>query len=128
MWSEPLEPWGIGDWSRTLTRRLTVVILAGGTRGPPRRSEASRHQIADGNRSRLRARPNLGPLGLVGAFGRLVVGQRLPRVDVTEGRMRRREFARRLHAEALGEHRGERLHLHLAEARERVQIGVQGVS
>ena len=65
------------------------------------------------------------PLGLVLALGRLVVGERLRRVDVAERRMPRDELARGLDAEALGEHGPERLDLHLAEAGQRGDVGAE---
>ena len=46
----------------------------------------------------------------------LVIGQRLRRIDVAQGRMRRHQLASGLDVEALGEDRAERLDLHLAEA------------
>ena len=71
--------------------------------------------------------------GLVGALRRLVLGQRLGRVDVAEHRVVRDERLRHRVAVAPREHRRERLHLHLAEARQRLdpplQVGgVRGVA
>src|SRR5919197_3747817 len=53
------------------------------------------------------------------ALLRLVLLERLRRIDVAERRMIRDEVLRGVDAEALREHRAERLDLHLAEARER---------
>src|SRR3954465_452098 len=70
----------------------------------------------------------LGPLRLVHLLGRLVVGQRLRGVHVSERGVPGDEVLGRLDAEALGEHRAERLDLHLAEARQRREVGAQLVA
>src|SRR3954470_20761383 len=57
------------------------------------------------------------PLSLVFALLRLVVGERLGRIDVAERRVPWHEVLRGLDAEPLREHRSERLDLHLAEPR-----------
>src|SRR5437763_1393113 len=62
----------------------------------------------------------LRPLGLVSLLRGLVVGERLRGVDVTERRMPRHEPLGGLDAVLLREHGAERLHLHLAEARQRL--------
>src|SRR5512133_3309303 len=57
-------------------------------------------------------------LGLVRALLRLVVLERLRRVDVPERRMARHEVLCDRDVEALREHRAHCCHLHLAEARQ----------
>jgi hypothetical protein len=63
----------------------------------------------------------------VGAFGRLVVDQRLRGVDVTERRMRRHEVLGGVEPEALGEDGAQRLHLHVAEPGEGGDVGAQRI-
>src|SRR5687767_4026103 len=58
---------------------------------------------------------------LVRALAGLVLLERLPRVHVAERRMRRHQRLGQRDAEPLREHGRERVHLHLAEARQRLQ-------
>src|SRR5271155_3400774 len=61
---------------------------------------------------RLARRLHLRPLRLVRLLGRLVVLQRLRRIDVAERGVRRHELLRGGQLVALGEHGAERLDLH----------------
>src|SRR5437763_8378827 len=67
------------------------------------------------------------PLPLVRPLCALVVGERLRRVHVAQRGVRRHEALRGGHAEALGEHRAERLDLHLPEARQRGDVRAQAL-
>ncbi len=66
--------------------------------------------------------------GLVRALRGLVLGESLGRVDVAEHRMIRDERLRQVERRTACEHRGERLHLHLAEAGESLDPPLQIVA
>ena len=86
---------------------------AGGTRCSPFRP---RSPTAEGDARESGGSCSFSTGAAVGALRGLVGLERLDRVDVAERREARRERLRHGDAEPLGEHRGEREHLHVAEA------------
>src|SRR5271166_1767697 len=93
--------------------RLPTALLGVGALTRAARLQAPRSRAAPPRARPLARRLGLRPLRLVDALGGLVVRQRLRGVHVAERGVRRNEPLRRLQLVALGEHRAQRLDLHL---------------